>query len=320
MWWVHSGDDALPSDSLTPAASPVATVCIATHRRPDGLERLLNSLAAQTEAPDFDVVVIDNDPGGAGAAVAARFAGSITIAYQIEPERGLARVRNRAVAAARGAFLAFIDDDEWADPQWLGELHRQATLTGADVVIGPVRVEFEASVAPAMRACGLFDTMPIADGEPVPWWFTRTSNAYVRRAALPSQDGPFSSEFDLTGGEDVELFWRMIDAGARVVAATGASVTEFRPARRARLGWVLRRAARDGHNKARLEWRHRPQPERRALGLAAAQRGAGEALAALREWPSSRERAVRRALAAAGELGKLAYLAGFKIEEYRHHA
>jgi glycosyltransferase involved in cell wall biosynthesis len=294
-----------------------ATVCIATCMRPDGLERLLESLAGQNDAPDFDVVVVDNDAEGSAAPVAARFGARLRLEYQLEPERGLAAVRNRAVAAATGEYLAFIDDDEWATPLWLAGLDRKARATGADAVIGPVRVLFDDTVAAEVRTCGLFDIMPLDDGADVPWWFTRTSNAYVRRASLPHHEGPFARDFDLTGGEDVELFWRMLKAGARVVACADAVVFEHRPLSRANRRWVLRRAARDGHNKAHLEWSDRSTSELWTLGLCSAGGVLWETLAAAGRWPSSREDALRHALLGAGEVGKLAYLAGVKINEYR---
>jgi succinoglycan biosynthesis protein ExoM len=300
--------------------APTASVCVATYLRPDGLDRLLASLAAQKDAPTFDVVVVDNDAARSAAPVAARFAAALTLDYQAEPRRGLATVRNRTVAAARGEYLAFIDDDEWASPRWLAELHRKAEETRADAVIGQVAVQFDDCVPAEVRACGLFDPMPLDDGADVPWWFTRTSNAYVRRASLARHAGPFSTAFDLSGGEDVELFWRMLAGGARIVACSDALVFEHRPASRANHRWAVRRAARDGHNKAFLEWSRRQPLDRCALALRSAGGAVGQALAAAARWPSSRERALKHALRSAGEVGKLAYLAGLRIDEYRNHA
>ena len=48
-------------------------VCIATHRRPQQLERLLTPLVEQQEAPPFEVVVVDNDAGRSAELVVANF-------------------------------------------------------------------------------------------------------------------------------------------------------------------------------------------------------------------------------------------------------
>lgn len=310
----------MDDDRAIPSRAVEATVCIATHRRPQGLERLLASLVDQEGAPPFDVVVIDNDAQGSAAPIVARFAAALAITYQVEPTRGLARVRNRAVAAATGTFIAFIDDDEWAAPDWLAALHRRARELAADVVIGPVQVIFDEATPPEIRTCGVFDPAPVGDGERVPWWFTRTGNAYVRRAALARQPGPFSEAFNLTGGEDVDLFRRMIAAGAVIVAVHDAVVHEYRPSARANFRWLMRRAARDGHNKAFFEWADRPLGARLVLGLFAVATAARAAVLAAWNWRWRRGHALAHAMRGAGAVGKLAFLAGIPINEYRDHS
>src|SRR5579863_10413038 len=117
------------------------TVCIATHRRNLGLEKLLASLASQKGASAFDIVVVDNDREKSAEPIAFSFRDKVPLTYLVEPVRGIARARNRAVAISRSPFLAFIDDDEWAMPEWIGALERRQNLSDADVVIGRVEVE-----------------------------------------------------------------------------------------------------------------------------------------------------------------------------------
>ncbi len=131
--------------------SPVSSVCIATFRRPNGLRKLLQSLLAQRGAPEFEVVVIDNDKAGSARTTVGAFSGSLSLSYAIEPERGLASARNHAVRIARGEFLAFVDDDETVPATWLGTLHRMLIETGASAAFGPIAVEFESSVPEAIR-------------------------------------------------------------------------------------------------------------------------------------------------------------------------
>ncbi len=59
--------------------------------------------------------------------------------YVVEPAPGLSRARNRAVATAPGEILAWIDDDDEADPHWLSEIARAlADHPEASVVSGVI--------------------------------------------------------------------------------------------------------------------------------------------------------------------------------------
>ena len=277
------------------------------------------SLVQQTSAPPFEVIVVDNDANRSGEPIARRFTDSLRINYLVEPVRGLGRVRNRAVAAGTGEFLAFIDDDEWATPQWLAELDRRATESAADAVIGHVNLMFDDDVPLHVRSCRLFQRNNLADDQPVPWMLTSTSNAYVRRRALPDQSVPFSLRYDLTGGEDIDLFSRMIDSGARVFAASRAVVFEHRPLRRANMYWLLRRSMRNGTNLVRLRWSRLSTGRRLYLGLGAAYRGTSEGLRGLSVWRRNRAIGTEHFLTMAECFGRVAGLFGISIEEYRNH-
>jgi len=295
------------------------TVCIATHKRHLDLERLLASLTSQKGASPFDVVVVDNDQEKSAQTVAFRYREKIPLTYLVEPVRGIARTRNRAVAISRSPFLAFIDDDEWATPQWVAALERQQNISAADVVIGRVEVEFDAEVSELVRRCGLFDPSPLPDGAIVPWYFTRTGNAFVRREALPDKEAPFSTCFDLTGGEDVDLFKRMIDSGARVVASATAVVFERRPIARANLIWLLRRAMRNGGILAEFDRNATSAAMRLRRALEFGWAGGSELLRAGAVWRRDRARAGRHIVSGGNEIGKLLHVLGTRIEEYRRH-
>ena len=296
----------------------LVSVCIPTHRRPEGLDRLLTSLAAQSGAPPFDVIVVDNDSTGSAEQVAVRHRDRLALSYLVEPVRGLARVRNRAVASVATPFIAFIDDDEWAPPEWLAAMHHVASDFAADVVIGGVEQVFDDAVPDYIRTCGLFDNPPRRNGAVIPWYLTRTSNALIRRESLPDSFAPFSTRFDLVGGEDLELFRRMIDDGARVVAAD-VNVFESRPFTRANLRWVLRRALRNGGTFGAVEWDRsdrQTSAQRLARSGAEAIRHAAKVVGL---WNKDRSSTGRHIVRACEEVGKILHLAGIRIEEYRIH-
>jgi succinoglycan biosynthesis protein ExoM len=285
--------------------------------RPIGLDRLLSSLEAQDNAPEFEVVVVDNNPHGTARPVVANFADRLALTYVVEAEPGLSAVRNRAVQTSIGNFIAFIDDDEWATPSWLGELHAKSIAVNADLVFGPVEFQFEDDVKDYVRACGLFDIPALDDGETVPWYFGRTGNAYVRRSALPDQKAPFDHAFGITGGEDVHLFRRMIDRGGKAVFAASARVFERRASSRANLRWAIRRALRNGATIVDVDWGQLGGAERLRRGLANAARGAADGFTALQSWRNDRKRSTRKLLEAMQDIGTLLRVAGWRIKEYR---
>ena len=263
--------------------------------------------------------MVDNDQEKSAQTVALRFRDRISLTYLVEPVRGIARTRNRAVAVAQSPFLAFIDDDEWATPQWLAALERRQSIAAADVVIGRVEIEFDTGVSELVRRCGLFDPSPLSDGAIVPSHYTRTSNAFVRREALPDKESPFSTRFDLMGGEDVHLFKRMIESGARVVASKTAVVFEHRPVARANLAWIFRRAMRNGV-VAELDRNAMSAATRVRRALRFGWVGAKELLRAGAVWKRDRARAGRHIVRGGNEIGRLFGILGMRIEEYRHHS
>jgi succinoglycan biosynthesis protein ExoM len=127
---------------------PSVAICIATHCRPLGLERLIRALAmlelTRCSPSSISIVVADNDPAGSARATCEALRGAIRwpIEYVHEPRRGIPFARNACVDGARrlGAeLLAFIDDDEVPDPAWLDQLLLVIHDTGAGICTGPVR-------------------------------------------------------------------------------------------------------------------------------------------------------------------------------------
>jgi succinoglycan biosynthesis protein ExoM len=295
------------------------SVCIATHRRPSGLERLLESLVTQERAPPFDVIVVDNDKERSGEPVAERFRGQLDLTYLVEPVRGIARTRNRAVAAARAPFVAFIDDDEWATPDWLLQMSAVASQSNADVVIGRVECVFDAEVPDYIRSCGLFDAQVLTNHAAVPWWRTFTGNTLVRRAALPDVAAPFATRYDMTGAEDIQLFKRMIESGARVVAAANSLAFEHRPAARANWRWIMIRALRNGATLAEIDWGPGPFVTQAGRMLRCFRNAITHAVSAAKAWRRDRSLAARHLVNGCGDVGKMLHLIGVRIEEYRTH-
>ncbi|HEY0533224.1 MAG TPA: glycosyltransferase family 2 protein [Actinoplanes sp.] len=121
------------------ATAPHITVVVCTRERPGALARCLDSLLAQ-QYPGFRILVVDNAPVSPATAEVVRSAARRgPVDYLLEPRAGLSFARNAAVKAAPGQILAWIDDDEVADPNWLAEVARAlAEHPDADVVSGVI--------------------------------------------------------------------------------------------------------------------------------------------------------------------------------------
>lgn len=102
------------------ADPPAISVIVATRERPAQLARCLASLAA-LDYPNFEVLVVDNDPTTDATRRAAREAPG-PVRYLRTGRRGLAHAHNLGAREATGRILAFTDDDVTVDPGWLAAL------------------------------------------------------------------------------------------------------------------------------------------------------------------------------------------------------
>lgn len=67
---------------------------------------------------DFEIIVCDNASSDATATLAAHAGARVVF----EPERQIARARNRGAGVARAPWLLFLDADSWPDAALMGDL------------------------------------------------------------------------------------------------------------------------------------------------------------------------------------------------------
>ena len=222
----------MPLDVSTVAGAreaPSMSVVIATWRRPQMLQRCLDGLRAQTfDAHRLELVVADDGPDDATRAVVDAFATAAPawrVRYvPVRDTQGPAAARNRGWQAARGAIIAFTDDDTIPAPTWLAEGWRvMATPDGStppDAATGAIRMPLPARPTDYER-----DASGLTRAEFV------TANCFVRRALL-ERVGGFDERFRLAWREDSDLQFRILDAGGRIAQAPGALMHHpVRPAR-----------------------------------------------------------------------------------------
>jgi len=111
------------------------------------LGKLLKGLEQQRteELFTYSVVVTDNDPAQSAREFVKGFSSSsnLKLNYTFEPHPNIALARNKALANAEGDFIAFIDDDEYPESDWLLNLYKTCVERKGDGVLGPVQPYFE---------------------------------------------------------------------------------------------------------------------------------------------------------------------------------
>jgi glycosyltransferase involved in cell wall biosynthesis len=105
------------------AAAPRVCVILCTRDRTATLARSIKYLLAM-DYPNFEVLVVDNAPGTAQTAdyIRETYAGCPQVRYVCENRPGLSWARNCGLQNTQAEIVAYIDDDEIADPNWLAEL------------------------------------------------------------------------------------------------------------------------------------------------------------------------------------------------------
>jgi len=224
------------------------SICIATYKRPELLLKLLESLFAQNLPKDFnlEVIVVDNDVEETAKNICNEFKSNdiFKMYYSVQPEKNISLTRNQAVKNSTGEYILFIDDDGYANDNWILELLKCLKTFNADAIFGTVIPYFEEGTPNWIKKSHFFERTIQNTGETSK--FTRTGNCIVKSNLIKSLNGPFDPEFGLTGGEDGILFGRLAAKGARFIFCAEAIVYDFVSKDRANLKWLSKRSFRIG--------------------------------------------------------------------------
>jgi GT2 family glycosyltransferase len=216
----------------------VITVAVATLDRPEGLARCLTALATGILRPT-QVVVVDQGRDGAEAPVAAAQQAGLDVIHQRQERLGLAASRNLALSIARGSIVAITDDDCVPDAGWVAALDRAfredpdlAAVTGRVLPLGPDRPDLFAVSSRTGTSRAVFR------GRTVPWQVGTGGNFALHRdwiARAGGYDERLGAGTAGGAGEDMDLLWRLLRAGARIRYEPDAVVFHERQSRERRL-------------------------------------------------------------------------------------
>lgn len=223
----------------------IISICICTYRR-RSLSATLVSVAGQVLPSGFStrVIVADNDKDPsrqAGIEGEAKSLG-LELRYVHAPARNISIARNACLDAASTEWIAFIDDDEQAETDWIASL--LAARDGADIVFGVSQARYRDAAYPSWIVAGDFHSNRLQGNDAA--WNGYTANVLLNRSFVARHRVRFELSLGQVGGEDTMLFYQCHQAGARFAYAPQAVVYEDTPASRATLSWLLKRRYRAG--------------------------------------------------------------------------
>ena len=211
------------------------TICVPTCMRPQMLGECLRSIANSRMPPDLEtrLTVIDNDAKESAREMFSSLRFPFAARYIVEPRRGLCAVRNRALDETQkenADYLAFCDDDQIVDDNWLCALVDGMNETGADAISGYVEQGYP-------------------NGK-VPWWIRPSKTKPDENAKIKPGFGPglllmkarvfvelrFDDDFNLTGAEDYDFSRRAMLRG--FVSAYTGKAKAYEEAHPSRLTFV----------------------------------------------------------------------------------
>jgi glycosyltransferase involved in cell wall biosynthesis len=206
---------------MTPPPDQLVSVIIPAYRRPEKLRAAVRSLLAQDLDPrQFELIVVDSSPDDTNAAVIAALqeTARCPLRFFRKPPEGPGPSRNLGAREARGGFLAFLDSDCQASPQWLRE-GIAAFEAGVGIVQGRTMPE------PGVPHSVFNHEFKVEQES----FLYETANIIYRREAF-EQVGGFLPDLaprsdKPMGGEDVDLAWRVKRAGWQSRFAEHALVT-----------------------------------------------------------------------------------------------
>lgn len=173
------------------------------------IAQAIESALAQTW-PDKEVIVVDDGSTDGSVDVVRGFGRAVTL--QVGPNRGGNHARNRLMSLARGEWLQYLDADDYLLPEKIAsQAAFLATHPDADVVYGPVAVEYAAG-----RAAGL-EVLPIPEPRDLwvllaLWYLPQTGAPLWRKAALADVNG-WAEQHRVC--QEHDLYLRLLMAGKR---------------------------------------------------------------------------------------------------------
>jgi GT2 family glycosyltransferase len=234
-----------------------ASVIICTMADPFRTAMLKDAVASvllSESADSWELIIVDNSRTGHLQVLVDSWQAAHperAIRWVPEPRPGVSRARNAGLEAARGRFMAFLDDDVIVPATWLHGLQEAFRQhPGIGCVAGRIRLRFEAQALPRwldpsmLVFYSLHDRGPDSLAQPEPPCATSANMALSREAvaAVGGFDTALGRVRDLLlSGEEVDYARRLCAAGFKLAYSAEAWVWHRVTASRLRWRWMASR-------------------------------------------------------------------------------
>lgn len=228
-------------------SQPYVSIIICTRNRSSDLDRGLR-IFANVDYHNHEIIVVDNSSDSNTIKKNKKSCGKIGARYIYEPRRGLSVARNRGILESRGKIVAFTDDDCIVDRNWLTNLtkgfdsHEVACCTGRTLnyYTDDLSLKFERyysfdrgstrrifsfndlklNLMLLLRALSLIGERRITPVAPAPFSVGLGNNMIFRRDVF-EEIGYFDEGLGRgtpsEAGEELDMFYRILKAGERIV-------------------------------------------------------------------------------------------------------
>jgi len=252
------------------------TVVICTLNRASILRDTLESFLSMDlpEEGSVELLIVDNNSADETPLIAKQFADTSSGRIRAVQERtpGLSHARNTGIAAARGDIIAFADDDVYFDRKWVKEILSAFTSDpGAHCAGGRSIPLFEhgepewmsPSLLTVYGSTNSGDEVKVMHYPEHPFGL----NMAFRREVFGAV-GTFNANLGRVGSsllsnEESDLFYRISQAGLKVVYTLHAIVQHRIPKARTDKKYILRRNYWQGVSDVIFRQSHDPEPRRK---------------------------------------------------------
>ncbi|HET6306452.1 MAG TPA: glycosyltransferase [Rhodopila sp.] len=232
------------------------TVCICTHNRPRYVRDCLDGLRQQTASRDrFAILVVDSGSSPEAATELADMAASYDAKLIRLGRPGVSLARNAGAWAARTRYIAYIDDDAIPATDWVESILTAIAQPGRPPALigGRILPKWEAPL-PAWWPASLRGVLSIIEHE---------GRGEYRTEAIPKGLEPYAANIvvhvlsllaaggfggavgrygqSLLSDEEVQLAWKLQNAGYSVRYDSRITVHHQIQARRLQPEWLLAR-------------------------------------------------------------------------------
>ncbi len=204
------------------------SVVVPAYQRPERLLACLRALRLQVlPAERFEVIIV-NDGGASPAALIAKNRGSLNVRLVESENAGPAAARNAGAALARGALIAFTDDDCLPTADWLSNLRRAAGEAPHHLIGGAMVNVLTDDVFASTTQLIVSSVYEYRERTPGMERLFNTSNMLVPAKEFRELGG-FSEDFPLAAGEDYDFCARWHRAGLPSLYLSNAVVGHAHP-------------------------------------------------------------------------------------------